>query len=409
MVSSELSTRPDVKPSLIEVSMRWWEVFFFFALLFLFENLFHHGVSFAENNNESSIKSGQNVSEKTEQNTVENKKFNLGLRLDFEYYDDGLTSERQRTKAGSFFLSALNLGYQGFIRDPKVFLSMRFSLLSNETLEWGYMSYFISKTTHLSFGKMLINQGGWYAKEVDFWNFAKSIYESKFLPFEKYSPAASASFNIAGQISLQLTNDVIIESTNPAYTYWNKANKQPAMTVEWIGAFGPIQPLIQLGTYDFSHSKFFVLGAKAEMGPFSSSIDYAQDLRSAKVQENEKPKDVQGIIQSWTFDSSYEIESTLKVGFFLSSFDYRQPEDKAINQNIINQKGNSESTLMNGGDTPFDDNGLVWSVYTYFLSFKKGWQPFLSLVGRSGRWLSESGAAENKGDLKFSTGIIGRL
>lgn len=333
----------------------------------------------------------------------------LGIKTDFSYYNDGLRedSTQKNSPTGSFTLSALEVEFFNQLNIKNVKYHLNLDLLSEMPVKLGFASYDLSKSTQVSLGKIRVNQGGFHVKNHSFDTRAVGIYEKEHMPFDENAVLLACSTDIAGKVTLQLLNDPIKGSPFPDAPYWNSSEKQPTVTVEWIGEFGPFLPLIQLGSYDFSHSKYFVLGTQTTMSSLRASFDFIQDLRSHKVADSTGYKNLQGILQSWSFSGSYEFKHKLRPEFFVSSFEYREPKDEKINENLIDYEGNN--TEIVGEETSFNDNGYTWMVSVDYLGMKEEVQPYMAIIGRSAKWINPSRGIETRRDLKLNMGIIGRI
>lgn len=333
----------------------------------------------------------------------------LGIKTDLSYYNDGLkeglTGEKSSTATLS--LSALEVEIFDQNKSSKFEYYFKFDLLSESPVNQGFTSFNLSKEVKFFIGKIRVNQGGWHVKDRSIGTVARGIYEKEHMPFDETAVLFAFSTDIAGEITLQFLNDPVKPSPFPDAPYWNSYEKQPAVTVEWIGEFGPFYPLLQLGSYDFSHSKYFLLGTKTRMSSLTASFDFVQDLRSHKVKDLDGYKNLQGILQSWSFNCSYEYKNILRPGLFVSSFDYREPEDENTNSQLVDYKGNN--TEIVGEETSFNDNGYVWSISADYLGINEEVQPYIAIIGRSAKWIVPLKGIETKTDLKFNMGIIGRI
>jgi hypothetical protein len=267
-------------------------------------------------------------------------------------------------------------------------------------------------------GRQQVMQGGW-----DNWNdtsgqHAMGVYTNGWA-FDKFADALTFNFNVAGQVSLQLVNDVTKDDAMHM-GYWNK-NAHPTYIVGWNGNFGPISPLLHIGTYDNQKSKWFDLGIKTSMSGLNAYLDFTQNTMSHAVADGDKMKSKEDVATAITLYAAYNVKKTVMPWLYYSSYDVKQYEDKT--SGAEDMKGNSMASAAAEMDAwtkaganwdssrYFMDNGSVFGIGADLTSFGDNWAPYLAIVQRSGKFLdpADSTKTDTKSEMMIKLGAYGTI
>lgn len=336
------------------------------------------------------------------------------FRSELNYHDHGLEKRDGYTpdKTTEIQVQAANVKLDGKINNDTEF-AFRFNLLNPAAtggpLDYGYGTHWFSKMMGFSIGKMKVMQGGWDHWDASYRDHAgdHAVYR-KNLVYSSYDEAVTVHLNVAGKVALQLLNDV----TTATGGEWNKT-AHPTWVLGWMGEFGGIHPLVFLGSYDNNKSRWIDIGVKTAMAGLNATLDYHMNTFTHKdpdPDDAKKNKENADNASSITLKVGYEIKNTATPWFYFSTYDNKQADDKDSGREDI--KFNSSTTDAAGMTTyNWDDNGVVWGLGADLAMMGKGWNPYVAIVNRSGKFqkATDPTKEESKSEMWFRIGVLGEI
>ena len=252
------------------------------------------------------------------------------------------------------------------------------------------------------------NIAGFSVKNYDYSTIISSSYvelSDELLPFALYTPQLGAVFNLNynTQITAQFLNDVDRE-----VAFYRQEKLQPAFAVEYLGIFGPIRTIAQVGTYDLNHSKFYSLSIGMNTEQLKFYFDYHIDLRANHDQSDSEYIDR---LRMAGFNAAYTWPKVLTYCF--SIYDYRRrqfPNDINANEYIDEA---SNATSYNYNEIPkMLDNNLSWGTSLFGEFISPMWRPYIAYHATGGRFKRISDDTPHvfsKSDLIFKLGMLGEF
>ena len=340
--------------------------------------------------------------------------YRAALVYDNNMYKKADADKEDPTKTAHFGpIDVLKATVKGDINE-QVKYHFSYNLVSSKT-EYAKATWSPIEMMSVTLGSDKVKQNGWETYDVGSFKMFNSAYFNGNLPFENYASSLSLGFKAAGTVSLQLLNDRlnadqanatgILESddaNDKSSRDFQKSGqeKQPAMIIEWMGDFGmPVKPLIQIGSYDMNHSKYFTLGLKFAQDAISAQVDFTQDQR-ARLNEvstgvfKEKVDTATNIALSASYNLG-AFEPFLKF----TSFDVKQDDDDL--------KGNAIPT---SSGISIKDNETGIAVGSFIMQQGKSFRPFFSIVQMSEKnyvTLTDPDKIETRTDMKVMLGAAG--
>lgn len=277
-----------------------------------------------------------------------------------------------------------------------------------EPMMYGYITHWFSPSIGLSAGKMRVLQGGWdHASYDDYTAHATGIY-ARNLVYEANVPMAALTFKTLGTVTMQILNDKIV-GKNPDAT-WN-ATEHPTWVFGWQGEFGPITPLIDVGSYDNNKSRWVDAGLKTVMNGLLGTLDlYSKNQVARRTNGAGTVVRTADVSTGMTLNVAYEIKGTATPWFYFSSFDAKQAVDDTLG--LENHEYNTTKDA-NGKVTHdiWDDNGQVIGFGVNINLLGAGWTPYAVLVTRTGKFEDQKrpGEPEDKSDMWVRIGLLGAI
>jgi hypothetical protein len=347
---------------------------------------------------------GSAFAESPLQTATESTKVTFEMKSELEYNDRGLqkTDDVDPQATSNIQLDLFRLNFQGKI-NSKADYRLRVNLLkeSSSKVEYGYAKMNFGPA-YLLVGKTKINQAGYYQLKSSVYKVQSEVYTSSWKPFSSYQPVIEVGAKVAGEISLQLTDDIVSAGDEDGDgtqddAIWNTENMQPGWVLAYKGDFNGIKPLLEYGNYDLGHSNFITLGVAVQMMGIDTAIDYTMDNRSSKTPDGDKSKDEVQKISSMVLDLGYEVKGVVKPFFVFSTADIKQSPDDV--------KGNA------AGSTDFGDNQTTMTLGTHILSFGEATQPYISYSSESGDFIDPADAdkTESKSRTKIRLGLAAKI
>ncbi len=316
------------------------------------------------------------------------------MRAEFVYDDQGLTRrpgesapKPKPTLAPGDPVVTLKLdGRLG--RSTEYAVAAEMATRSGDLLAYGYVTHWISRLIGFSIGRMRVMQGGWDQALAGYNRLSRAVYTDS-LVFAPYEDMLALHLNIAGRVTLQLLDDTPVPRAQvPPVAAEVVAGQSLTWVLGWVGAFGPIAPLLDFGSFDHNRSRWFDAGFKTKINALSATLDLYQQTRASKVKLPGRPgvvKQPAENLQSVTLYAAYEFPGVITPWGFIASFESDQPRDDQLG--LVDRTYNSVRTLEDGSEElVFDDNGKDWGVGMDVPVVGTHWTPFLAVLSRSGRF-----------------------
>lgn len=332
-------------------------------------------------------------------------KFIINYRWELDQSDHGFvkTDSNTPTRTTSTQINLLKLGLKGKVADNFEYY-VRYDFVKpskgKDGLDYAKVTWWATPSLGLTFGKDRVNQAGWDPKEGSVFRLTASPYvdlagKSTGQPFASEAPVFSAQYKLGdpGVITIQLTDDVVKSSAAgvTSRAQFNKENIQPATTFEYQSQFGAIAPLLQVGSYDINHSKFYVVGLKADVAEVHTFVDYVIDNKSVQITADEKDMTV---ITSATWHIDYNVSQVARP--FLKVISYNVKDAKTdVKGNVgFDPTKKTESAFESGAIT---DNALVFTIGSWLLPVGDKFRPYLAYTSKTSNFLKGSSVEETEG------------
>lgn len=341
------------------------------------------------------------------------------FRSEFIYTDNGLTKrEGYSPKATSeFAVTAANVLLQGSINDNTEY-AFRFNLINTDPtqspLDYGYGTHWFNKMVGFSVGKMTVLQGGWDNIDAGYRNHIVGAYAEN-LAYPRYDNMLALHLNVAGRLSLQLVNDKVVKPGVETGASWNQT-AHPTWVLGWMGEFGPIKPLIDIGSYDNNKSRWIDVGIKTEMNGLMATLDYHNQ---SVVGKEEDPADATKTLEptnelsAITVKVAYEMKNLMTPWVYFSTFDNKQASESKLGLKDIKYNPTPDADDLNDSSKyMFSDNGMSYGIGADFAMLGEGWNPFIALVSHSGKFLDTSKAGDEtvtRSELQVKIGVLGGI
>lgn len=332
------------------------------------------------------------------------------FRSELTYTDNGMkktTGGDDPDSSTTMGVSTANVTLDGKINSDTEY-AFRFNLLdpgptNGGPLNYGYGKHWFNKMMGFSIGRQKVLQGGWDNIDGSFKTHARGVYADN-LVFNEYEDMIGIHLNVAGSLTLQLANDRMVGAPGRrGSAMWNKTS-HPTWILGWAGSFGPIAPIVNIGSYDNNKSRWVDLGIKTDMSGLMASLDIYQNTMTMKVASGTKVEEPQNVATSVALNVKYMIKGTATPFLYFSTYDNKQADDSKLGL-----KDSKVNTTNADGSMDWDDNGVVWGVGTDLHMMGKGWSPFVAIVGRSGKWADAAGKEETKSDMTIKIGALGDI
>lgn len=344
--------------------------------------------------------------------------FAEGPKVGIEYragvtYDDGGFEETDDVDAQSeteIAVEYLNLTAEGEAAKHVKYM-FSYSTTHNE-LELGNATLMLGDMFSVLVGRDKTAQGGWhgmdhYMEYTDLHSAAASAYVSGAKPFETFEDMVALNVNLAGTLTLQLVDDVKMETTTTvddsgnetvtvtgnAYAK-NDSNKGPAGILQWQGDFNGWMPLVQIGSYDLNNSQYYSIGIKGKVAGLGLMLNYLQDTRKNHSVDRDDPET----------DTISQIDVAFDYSFggwtpylAYNTFDYKQ--------------GGTDSDI-NTDTRNFDDNAQSISVGVVCNAVGSGYEPYLAIMSDSADVQDPKkaeGEAETRSNITAKLGVRGHF
>ncbi len=334
------------------------------------------------------------------------------LRAEALYENHGLEKEPGTTIHPS---TAFEIQHAAVVLDGKLppedtDVAFGFDLLhaASSPLDYGYVTHWFGRVVGVSLGKMRVLQGGWdNASYEDFTAHAKGFYADN-LVYDANAPMAAVSLRAAGLLTLQFLNDKVVG--RDAVASWSKS-AHPTWAFGWRGDFGPITPLLDVGSYDNNKSRWVDAGVKTKMNGLTGTLDlFNKNQVTRHTTGTGKILPKADVSTGMTLSVAYEIMGAATPWFYFSTFDDKQGDDRDLGIKDHEFNTTRDASARVSYDT-WDDNGQVTGVGINLNALGKGWTPYLALVSRSGKFENQKrpNEAEDKTELWVRFGVLGTM
>lgn len=291
-------------------------------------------------------------------------------------------------------------GYLGFSAEVKkdVTADVYYSLFGdtlNGGLEVAKATQRFNKMFSASVGVDYTNMLGWDNKNLIFSTIVYSpIVDNSPLAASATMFQAMFSLGAAGDITLQFLDDQGYELDESGNAQFGAlaTQKQPAVTFQWMGSFGPVTPLVQVVPYDEGRSLSYAVGLGVEAAGLTAYLDYVSDSRtmSKSITGGEEVTDVQTSIN---LDLLYAAGA---VSPFLKVVSYDKVQD------------GTDLEVNSDADT-IDDNALIWTVGTNLDFVADYWVPYVALKSTSFAVNDANGEKETRTNMDVILGVGGTI
>jgi hypothetical protein len=339
------------------------------------------------------------------------------FRAEFKSENHGLEKTTSYTPKSSTVIEVTNMKllFSGELNRKTTFkFSIAASFASkDETLpfEYGYGTHWFSDFWGFSIGKMQVAQGGWERRYSSHKTHAASILMSN-LVYREYEPMLMLHLKVKGEINLQILDDITTVDTVRRKGQWNE-KQHPTFAINWTGEFGPIAPLLNVGSFDNNRSSWLDFGITYDTEGMATTLEYRMINYKYKGIDNKTGETVEGdeLTTSLALSARYSVKGLFTPFIFYSNFDRKQPsdpdagwEDRKYNSTYKKASKDASEDLY---FYHFDDNGVVWAVGADLDSLGQNWHPFLAYVSREGVWekVIDSGDTESKSETVIKLGV----
>jgi hypothetical protein len=336
------------------------------------------------------------------------------FRSELNYNDKGLTKVKGYTPdaASNLKIDTVKLKLAGKLNDSTDF-KFRFNLAGPKSskdvgytpLDYGYGTHNIGKMFSFAIGKQKVLQGGWDQIDNSFKSHVQGVYADHFA-VGKYEPMLTLNLKVAGNVALQVINDVYGAKVD-GDKRWNKKQKLTAV-LGWVGDLGMVKPLLTIGSYDNQKSRWIDLGVKVSASALTATVDVKLDSIAGKgVDAALKAKELTDTATSITAKAAYDIKNAAAPWIYVSTYDKAQFKDDSLGKKDLKVNDYDAATKT----ATLSDNALSWGVGADLNGFGKGWFPYLAVVGVSGKFTDASDATkeETRTETQFRIGAFAEI
>lgn len=339
---------------------------------------------------------------------ADSMKVGAEFRTELNRNDQGLTKTKgvDPDAQTQFQVQTLRVKIGGKVNKDTEY-KFRFNLLNptKTPLDYGYGLHWFSDMVGVGFGKMKVMQGGWDTMDDSFRDHWKGAYVEN-RAYDTYDSMVAVHLKVAGEVRVQILNDVATADKGE----WNKS-AHPTFALGWLGKFGAVSPIFDLGSYDNNKSRWTDVGVKAEMSGLLARLDLRDEVHAHKGADSDgKAKAFEDKGSAVTAYVSYELKGTATPFLYVSTYDKKEAEDTASGRKDV--KVNTVDTDAKTGKKTykFDDNAQVLSVGANFAFLGDHWTPYLALLNKSGKFTDPTTSKEeSKTESQVRLGIFGEL
>ncbi len=325
--------------------------------------------------------------------------YNFGLTHD----DDGLNSDSKTDVATSSIMTkAFRLIVTGKAND-KVSYETRYNLLDSK-FDYGFARLDLNKMMGVILGRNKVRTYGFDHRDGDPLSLYTAIGGDSD-PFATESDMVAVELAVMGKITVQFVDDNALRSDDMQYkksktdAKGNKTavDKNPAYVLEWLGKFGPIQPLIEFASYDLNHSNLWTIGAKFETKQIMTVADYTthnQAYKGAQDATTKKSPEMKDVATRLNF--AFEFNAGVATPFLhYSKFDLKQDTVSGTKERKTNTAGT------------FDDNGSDITLGATINKWGDSFMPYLTLDKMSGSFVNKNNNDADMSRMQTTLGVKG--
>ncbi|HYX39191.1 MAG TPA: hypothetical protein VE954_39320 [Oligoflexus sp.] len=351
--------------------------------------------------------------------------------------NDGLNDKDlgKQTKTTTFNLKGAKLVFRGKLSE-EISWTVLYKAKESE-LERFYLTNRVNENLEVTIGKQKIKTYGLHRK------LTSGVTTPVIAAYLNSNPlkdkvALDITYKLAGNLSLQLVDDyskcasattytnnpttnAVTASSSTSCTSWNQGNaegivtnsketqtaqKQPAIALEWYGAFGEFSPLVQYAVYDLGKSSTASVGVRFKREALDAYLDYTMDTRNNKGVD---PADPTRFIEKKDVYTGMVAYAEYKTGDYtpfvhvstMGTDPYTAPG--ATDAAIVTAESNTAGSL--------NKNELTVAVGTHYDAWGTFYRPFIDVTMSSGEFVDPSDATKKK-DLTRTdlvAGLIGKF
>jgi hypothetical protein len=319
-------------------------------------------------------------------------------RLELRRDDHGLEATEGYTPSGTTTIRVpdFKLGLDGEL-NRRLSYTILIDTVNQDTLELGKVTWAVNPVLSVVLGVDYVNQGGFENKLEGYDTIYLSPYCERLMPL----PGSAASFavqaKVAGTVTMQLVEGKGTDATNdPAM--------QPAMTLEWLGGFGAVAPLVQFGVYNNGNSKYVAVGAQYASKTVQATFDYVMDFHATKIAD----KRLETVYNNVVAEAWYKGFALAHPFVKFIAFAAAEPEDSALGLEDVSYN----SAVDADGRPVIDDNANVLSFGARFpIGEADHLVPYaaMDLVTATFQDPADPKATEDRGQIIMQLGASGAL
>lgn len=327
-------------------------------------------------------------------------------------------NEDQPNATSSLGVTTARLKLSGVLRSQTEY-AFRFDLLDNdsnrEPLDYGYGTHWFAKVVGLSFGKMKVQQGGFDNMDESYRVHVKPDYRTNLVYPDRYEPMFALQVNAAGKLLLQILNDIVGSSKN--LNRWNKRERQ-TWILSYRAPVGPIESMINCGSYDSHHSLWVDVGVRAEIVGLLISADYWMNKESLKgLRADNSVVSIPQVATNLSVNLSYSFVGKVRPWVHYSKFERIQANTGKDGQLLESAPDSTSQVRVSSVDRKYnlsssmlDDNSMTAGFGADVLSLGDGWAPFFAVIASSAKFLKNNSLdLETRHDFQIKLGVLGEI
>lgn len=359
-----------------------------------------------------------------------NPKFGFQYRAGYTYNDHGIDDYKANADDPSA-TSSIDLEFVRLWASGEAAKDVNYDLsynLKTNMLNLAYAKWKQSDMVSLSIGQDKVNQGGYDTKYTTYNTLLGNEYDNQ-KAFADYSPMVEVHLALAGQLTIQLLNDVQASSTTTTTTTTdpdtgeektttttiaesgtkNTKAKGPAATIEWQGDFSGWKPLVQIGSYDLNHSHYFALGVDGSVAGLRLILDVVSDMRTYFARDAAGAltgEDATDNMMAYNFTAAYA------VGGFTPWLEVHSYKNKqGDNKKIPREDADGNEMRTAGSSADWADNAMSYGIGAACNHFGEGYEPYLMVINETGKFMDSKGGTgtENLSNLQVKVGVAGKF
>lgn len=321
-------------------------------------------------------------------------------RLELRRDDHGLEATEGYTPSGTTTVKVndFKLGLDGEM-SARLSYAVLIDVVNADTLELGKVLWAFNPQVTFILGVDYVNQGGYENRFQGYNSIYLSPYCAALMPLPTSAPTFSAQAKVAGTVTLQLIEDQpTAGSADP--------KMQPAVTLEWLGQYGEIAPLAQVGVYGNGNSKFLALGVNYANKTMQATFDYVMDFHSTRYGGGSNVKRLDTVYNNIVLEGWYKNLTAAEPFVKFMAFAAVEPDDKDFGLEDISYNSQGPD-----GEAVLDDNANILSLGARVPMEGDDLVPYaaLDLVTATFQKPGDPTATEDRGQIILQLGVAGAL